>query len=201
MLFAIFKISPNNYLFKTFCFMKKYIGISLLFTTLFSLKSFAQSEKKYFISPGVKFGYTFGAGFSYGATIDVGVTNNSFIDHGKYGLSFNYTFIKVKKYTHRMRTINLMAQNDFACIKLGIGSVRNPWGYGKRNKCIVHGTNIDLSFAYPNKFSPWVGLSYFKYQRAAWAWFNKPYTTLYLNYKYDVLSPMYNNLENNNILK
>lgn len=181
--------------------MIKTIGFQLFFLACVCQKINAQDLQKYFVSPGVKLGYSFGAGVSYGITLDAGIKDNTYLNNGKYGLSFNYTFIKVKKYTHRMRTINLMVQNDYACIKLGFGRVRNPWGYSKRNKCIVHGTNVDLSFSYPGKFTPWIGACYFKYQRASWAWFNKPYSTIYLNYKYDVISPIYDKLENIEVLK
>lgn len=171
--------------------MSKTIGFFLLVFTLFYTNAKSQELGTVFVSPGIKFGHTLGAGFTYGFTLDVGVQNNFYMKNGKYGVSFNYSFIKVKKYTHRQFTFNLMAQNDFSKIKLGVGTVKNPWGYSKRNKCHVEGFNFDASFSYPNQYSPWIGFSYFKYERAAWAWFMKPYKTIYVNYNYDVLQPVY----------
>lgn len=183
--------------------MIKCIGFSVLFFLLISKKNAAQIEKTYFVSPGIKLGYTFGAGFTYGAILDAGVnsTSNSEIRNLKYGVSLGFTFIKVKKYTHRMSTISLMAQNDFTTIKLGIGKVKNPWGYSRRNKCKVFGAYVDMSFAYPSAYSPWIGLSYFKYKRANWAWFSNPYKTFYINYKYDALNPIYNAQEKGAVFK
>lgn len=181
--------------------MKKSIGLMLLFLSIIYQNTTAQDLQKYYVSMGIKLGYTFGAGFTYGATLDAGVKDNSYLTNGKYGISISYALVNVKKYTHRMRTFNFMAQNDFACIKTGIGSVRNPWGYGKRNKCIVHGFNLDLSATYPNQFSPWIGVSYFKFQRANWAWFDKPYSTLYLNYKYNTLDMFHNTQPDNRTAK
>lgn len=200
---SFYKYPPIIIYRKRYVFMIKNIGFFVFISLVVSGKINAQLQKTYFISPGIKLGYTFKAGISYGATLDIGVhdRSNSIVDNLKYGISLNYTFIKVKKYTHRLRSINLMAQNDFATLKLGLGKVKNPWGFGKRNKCRVPGINMDINFAFPNKYSPWIGFSLFKYKNADWAWFNKPYQTLYINYKYDVMSPIYNVQEQSGILK
>lgn len=181
--------------------MVKNIGFSILFLVFLQAVSYSQELGTTFVSPGVKFGHTFGAGFTWGFTLDVGVQNDFIVKNGKSGVSFSYSFINVKKYTHRQFTMNYLFQNDFTRIKIGLGTVRNPWGYNKRNKCRVSGFNADVSFSYPNQYSPWIGISYFKFRRADWAWFMKPYTTAYINYSYDVLKPVYKMAEKQQALK
>jgi hypothetical protein len=79
-----------------------------------------------------------------------------------------------------------MCQTGFADVKLGIGRVRNKWGRS-HNRCITHGINLDVSLAYPNEYSPWIGFRRFVYPRSDWAWFMTPYNSVYLKYKYDII--------------
>lgn len=107
-------------------------------------------------------------------------------------MSFFWYYISVQSnptrhYTHRARSLfsTFMFQTDFVDVKLGIGRVKNPWGNG--NRCIIHGPTADISFAYPNIYSPWIGFKTFRYNFADWAWFSKPYNTVYIKYKYDII--------------
>ena len=84
-----------------------------------------------------------------------------------------------------------MIQNNFLDFKIGYGRAKNKWGYtgggAKGNKCIVHGFNLDISASYPNQYSPWIGFRTFRYNNFAWAWFTKPYNSVYIKYKYDII--------------
>ena len=167
--------------------MKK---LSLVF--LLVIFSFAKaSANNFFFSPGISVGYTFGAGTNWGFFFDMGMVNQILEEDIKYGLSFSWYYVSVQStasrhYTHRIRSLScLMAENDFIDLKFGFGRAKNPWGTG--NRCIVQGTMADISFTYPNSFSPWIGFKTLRYNRADWAWFDKPYNTVYVKYKYDII--------------
>lgn len=175
--------------------IKKIYILLWLFLCLNSGNSFAQKigNQFYFVSPGASIGYTFGAGIKWGFNFDLGLKQNELVNSWKYGVSFSYYFVSVsqgyhyKRSFHRLRSTNLMLKNNFIDVKMGLGRARNKWGYDSRNGCIVHGFNIDLSFAYPNRFSPWVGLKSFRYKDSNWRWFDKPYTSVYIKYNADEL--------------
>src|ERR1051326_605088 len=154
--------------------MKKII-IPLLFI-LFSFEKVPANN--FFFSPGISMGYTFSAGMNWGFFFDMGMRNKIFERDIKYGLSFSWYYVTVqstptRRYTHRIRSLGcLMAENDFMDLKLGFGRVKNPWGTG--NRCIIHGPMADISFRYPNSFSPWIGFKTLRYSYADWAWLCKP---------------------------
>ncbi|HWY38384.1 MAG TPA: hypothetical protein VNY73_07475 [Bacteroidia bacterium] len=142
----------------------------------------------FFITPGVSIGYTFGAKINYGFTLDMGYALKEKGATYKAGLSLGYYLVKTKHSTHRLRSFNLLAENNFMSVKIGVGRARNPWGYGRRNRCIVHGYNYDVSFTLPgDPYSPWVGIKRFVYKPSQWAWFYQPYTSLYVQEKYTFL--------------
>src|ERR1051325_9942399 len=130
--------SPQKF-FVGFC------TLVFLWQTSLSARSFTDNL---FISPGLTIGYTFGAGINYGYCIDAGLikplTNNSNV---RYGISFSNYFVKTKKYTHRLRSISVMGQTDFADLKVGLGRARNKWG--RANRCITHGISYDFSIVDP----------------------------------------------------
>jgi hypothetical protein len=142
--------------------------------------------RSYFAAPGVHAGYTFGAGLTYGLTLDLGVQKATAQSSQRCGISLSWSAIHTKKYIHRMRTFSLMAANDFLQLKTGWGRVRNPWGYGNRNRCVTHGIFLDAALAYPDANSPWIGIRTFQYPLSSWAWFTKPYNTVYAGYQYNV---------------
>ena len=144
-------------------------------------------NKPVFISPGVSVGYTFGAKFNYGFVLDFGLASQNSPTHDKVGFSFYQYFVHTGKHVHRLRSFSIMYQNDYVDFKIGRGRAKNPWGYTNRNKCTVHGLALDISASYPSKYSPWIGYRLFKFNRADWAWFMKPYNSIYIKYKYDVI--------------
>ena len=168
--------------------MRKIIIIFLLVvvcrTNLFS-------GNNYFFSPGVSCGYTFGAGMNWGFMFDVGAIKYIPNNYLKYGLSFSWYYVSVQSsktmhYTHRLRSLGcLMIQNNFADLKLGFGRVKNPWG--TKNRCIIHGPTADISFSYPSIYCPWIGFKTLRYANEDWAWFSKPYNSVYIKYKFDVI--------------
>ena len=144
--------------------------------------------KKGFIEPGLSVGYTFHAGLNYGLVLDAGLVDNKTTTSLKYGLSFSYYFVTLKvrgkNHVHRLRSTSVMLENNFFDVKVGWGRARNKWGYGQHNRCIVHGPTADVSFAYPNRYSPWIGYKTFRYNNYDWAWFFKPYNSVYIKYRY-----------------
>lgn len=165
------------------------ISISLIFLIIgyFSVSGQSFSKQEYFVSPGLTIGYTIGAKINYGFVLDLGKIDKTNNGNLRYGFSFYYYFVQTKTHLHRLRSFSLMAQTDFLDIKLGIGRAKNPWGYQNGNRCIVRGLCFDISGAYPNIYSPWLGYRYFKFNRADWAWFFTPYNSIYLKYKYDII--------------
>ncbi len=145
-------------------------------------------ERNFYFSPGISIGHTFGAGLSYGFNVDAGFYKVSkFNTPVNAGLSFSRHWVQVKKYTHRISTLNLMLEGKNFDAKLGIGLVRNKWGYGKNNRCRALGTNMDISITADQLYAPWLGFRKFDYESAGWAWFGRPYSEAYVKYKYDVL--------------
>lgn len=172
---------------------KKHLRINkttaLFFSIVCYFTFYPQSfyNKPIFITPGISIGYTFGAKINYGFSLDVGIIDKQTNLTNKYGLSFYQYFVKTNKHTHRLRSFSIMYQNDYLNIKLGRGRAKNPWGFTNRNKCIVHGFCFDISASYPSIYSPWIGYRLFKFPLADWAWFMKPYNSVYINYKYDII--------------
>jgi hypothetical protein len=145
-------------------------------------------DKAFFCSPGITVGYTFGAKLNFGFVLDAGVIDklsNNF--ELRYGVSFYQYYVQTKTHMHRLRSFSLMAQTDFIDVKLGIGRARNKWGSGHNNRCITRGISYGVSFAYPNKYSPWIGFRQFIYPPSSWAWFTTPYNSVYIKYKYDII--------------
>jgi hypothetical protein len=167
----------------------------LFFSALFVAALFARSQDLrmgYFVTPGLTAGYTFGAGLNYGLTLDMGMSLKG-KDERVYrvGNSIAYYFVHTKRHTHRLRSFNLLLQNDFARLCVGTGRARNRWGYGKRNKCVVRGANFDLSVRpVASAYAPWLGFRRFVYPAAQWAWFNRPYNSLYASFSYPVSGDM-----------
>jgi len=166
---------------------KLVVGLVVVFA-LSIAQAQTKSEKSFFCSPGISVGYTFGAKFNFGFVVDAGIIDkrlNNF--EFRYGASFTQYYVQTKTHVHRLRSFSLMAQTDFVDVKLGIGRVRNKWGASHSNRCITHGISYDVSFAYPNEYSPWIGYRRFVYRPSSWAWFTTPYNSIYVKYKYDII--------------
>jgi len=145
-----------------------------------------------FLSPSITIGYTFGARVSYGAMLDFGYyqkskTNNTY----RFGLSLCHYFVEAKHHTGRLSSISAMMQKDFTDVKIGIGRAVNKWGYENRNVSKVFGFHYDVSFALPSKtYSTWLGIRHFIYKPGDWLFFEAPYTSVFLKYKYEVIRPI-----------
>lgn len=165
---------------------KRLIALLFLFLGLKEARAFDVLGKPCFVSPGFTFGYTFHAGINWGFTFDAGLSQKKEINPLRYGLSWSWYFVNLGRGDwHRMRSMNAMVQNDYADVKIGWGRARNKWG--TKNRCITHGINMDISFAYPDVASPWIGYRTFIYPPSSWAWFMYPYRSIYLKYKYDII--------------
>lgn len=91
----------------------------------------------------------------------------------------------------RITTVNVMFRKDFTDLKAGIGRVRNKWGYENRNRSTVYGFSYDLSLRLPDDIhNTWFGIRHFVYKPADWPWFEIPYTSVFLKYKYDLIKPV-----------
>lgn len=163
----------------------------LLFLSCFlSVSLFTNAQflgRTFFLSSAVTVGYTFGARINFGYQVDLGVekkfNDNMFM---KYGLSFSNYFVKTGKHTHRLRALSIMGSINFLDARVGIGRVKNRWGYGNKNRCVTRGINLDLTAGMANNNMPWIGFREFIYPPANWAWFNRNYSSVYLKYSYNV---------------
>jgi len=175
-------------------FNKKIILVFILGAFFYSAFSQKVLNHYYFVSPAVNVGFTFKAGINFGFSLDAGLINPSSNTNLKYGLNFSYYFVSTqltsnsRKKFHTLRSTNLMVQNNFFDAAIGLGRAKNNWGYGKRNRCTIHGVAADISVAYPNKYSPWIGIKTFHFNQPKWAWFIGPYNSVYAEYKYQMIS-------------
>jgi hypothetical protein len=140
------------------------------------------------LSPSVSIGYTFGARVNYGADLDFGYyTTDKNGAVYRAGLSLSHYLVEARHHVARISTVNVMFQKDFTDLKAGIGRLRNKWGYQNRNVSTVYGFSYDLSLRLPDPaHNTWFGLKHFVYKPADWPWFEIPYTSLFLKYKYDI---------------
>jgi hypothetical protein len=138
-----------------------------------------------FCSPSVSVGYTFGAKFNIGFSIDVGKHFNMETNPA-YGISFSYYLIKMNKGLHKQKSISTLIQNDFAKLKVGVGRMVNGWGYNKVNKCKVNGIATDFSVNTVNFISPSLGFKSFYYKKRNWSWFNENYHSLYIGVNHNI---------------
>ena len=143
--------------------------------------------RSYYASPGINIGYTFGAGATCGVSLDLGFQKMIGEINTREGISLSYSQVHTKKYVHHLRTFTFMAGTDYAQVKAGWGRVKNKWGYGNHNKCRTHGLLLDAAIAYPHEYSAWIGIRTFRYRYSSWAWFTKPYNTIYLDYHYNAM--------------
>lgn len=144
-----------------------------------------------FLSPSITIGYTFGARVSYGGMLDMGYYAKA-RDNSVYrmGVSLSHYFVEAKHHTGRLTAASLMLQKNFTDIKVGVGRAVNKWGYQNRNVTKVYGFHYDLSMAIPSKtYNTWLGIRHFIYKPADWPFFEAPYTSVYLKYKYEVIQP------------
>jgi|GEM_PF-1463625 len=142
----------------------------------------------FYFSPGASIGYTFGAGINYGLELDLGLYRfTDKVSSVNAGISLSSYWVQTKKYTHRLSTLNAMIEGKNFDVKFGWGKAFNKWGYKYHNQCKVGGFNYDLSVTSNQLYAPWIGMKRFKYSYANWAWFSKPYNSVYVKYKYDVL--------------
>jgi hypothetical protein len=153
----------------------------LLCFIAFSFLASAQDWKgNAFITPGVTAGFTFGAGMSYGVTLDMGMRKDDF----KYGLAFSYSFVHTQKYIHRLRSACVFGSYSFVQLKAGTGLAKNFWG--KKNRCKVRGFAWDMSFNHPDFPYAYAGYRSFLYYASGWAWFDGPYRSLYGGFRVPV---------------
>ncbi len=161
----------------------------LLFVTAFSsLKAQRFICNNLYFSPSVIIGYTFGAKISYGVELDFGYCNKDrFGSMYRTGFSLSQYWVIVKNHTAAITTANIMFQKDFVDIKGGIGRLHSEWGYQNRNKSTCYGFSYDASLRLPdNMNNSWIGIRHFVYEPGTWPFFEIPYTTVFLKYKYNL---------------
>lgn len=166
-------------------------GFMALLLVFPAMSGVAQSfiKEHLFLSPSITIGYTFGARVNYGADLDFGYQatdrNGSVY---RAGFSVSQYFVEAKHHTARIATVNLMFRKDFTDLKAGIGRIRNKWGYQNRNRSTVYGFSYDLSLRLPeNTHDTWFGIRHFVYKPGDWPWFEIPYTSVFVKYKYDLI--------------
>ncbi len=166
--------------------------VVLLFVTAFSpLKAQKFICNNLYLSPSITVGYTFGAKVCYGADLDFGYTaKDRYNAVYRTGLSVSHYWVIVKNHTAAITTASLMFQKDFVDLKGGVGRLHSEWGYQNRNKSTCYGFSYDLSLALPERNNnSWLGVKHFVYKPGTWPFFEIPYTSFYLKYKYDLAAP------------
>ena len=148
-------------------------------------------KKQIFLSPSLTIGYTLGARVNYGIDLDFGYTTTD--KHGsvyRTGLSVSQYFVEAKHHTARILSANVMFQKDFTDLKAGIARLQNKWGYQNRNTSTTYGFSYDLSLRLPDQaHNSWFGIRHMVCRPADWPWFEIPYTSVYLKFKYELINP------------
>jgi len=167
------------------------LGSVLLAAAFSSLKAQNFVRDHLFLSPSITIGYTFGAKVCYGAEFDLGYhTGTTHTSQYRAGLSFSHYWVIVKNHTAAITTANLMFQKDLIDLKGGIGRLHSEWGYQNRNKSTCYGFSYDLSLRLPDKNNnSWFGVRHFIYKPGTWPFFEIPYTSVFLKYKYELIKP------------
>lgn len=169
--------------------MKTFLCSSIL---LLSITGSSQSliSHHIFISPSLTIGYTLGARVSYGADIDFGyMVKDKTGSVYRTGLSVSHYFVEAKHHTARILSANIMFQKDFTDLKVGIARLRNKWGYNDRNVSTAYGFSYDLSLRLPERaHNSWLGIRHMVYRPSDWPWFEMPYTSVFMKFKYELIN-------------
>lgn len=164
------------------------ILIFLLITVFSQADATVQEGWKFYWSPEISIGYTFGLGLSTGMMVDFGYINpDQSGPFDRYALTLSGQRIRQKKgdRVHRQRAIMATCMIDNFNARIGYGRTKVGWGYNNNNACRVRGLSTDLSYTVlPNDINWRVGLKSFYYERSHWRWFNAPYETLYFSGAY-----------------
>jgi hypothetical protein len=134
----------------------------------------------WFVAPQVKAGYTFGAGFHWGCSIDLGLEQLSLGSMPlRYGYSFGRTHTSAHKgrYTHKMTTQALLLETNYGGMRMGITKIRNS--KGKKKNCSTRGLSTEGYVFLPSQIHPVIGFQRVTYRPSSWAWFDGPYNTVY----------------------
>lgn len=145
---------------------------------LVSLKSYAQNNltSNLYFSPHLTIGYTFGTGLNYGVDLTFGIfklkNDNPEINGA---LSLQYYFVNYMGSTHRLFTVNLVAESDYYRLALGAGDTKKKWGFRRINKSKAFGYHFDFGISTVSTYTPWLGLKVFAIHGGYWEFYNKPY--------------------------
>ena len=163
--------------------MKKKLILSylLVFCSLFAFSQENQSTTNIYFSPRITIGYTFGSGMNYGVDF---VVNLYTISEINLGIDYSFYLVNTETGAHRIKSINLMAENEIISAKIGAGMVKRVWGINKINKVKTGGIVIDVSATVdPYKF-PALGVRSFVFQRSKWPFYSQPsYISVYTYYR------------------
>ena len=162
--------------------MKKFILIS--FILVYSIGITAQDVETgphVYVSPRINIGYTFGAGLNYGFDVVVGLYSTK---NFNFGLAYSHYFVNVPKDFHRIKSINLVIENDMVNARIGAGIVKRKWGLRNINKATAPGISVDVSAGFDQYRAPWIGVKSFIINRKRWTFFDLPsYISIYGYFK------------------
>jgi hypothetical protein len=138
-----------------------------------------------YVSPFITIGYTIGAGMNYGFDITFGLFKVLY-DNPEINaaISFQYYFINYNKSLHIVKTINLIAENQYFRIGYGMGEVKKSWGFKKRNQSKAFGSAIDFGVTTYSYKTPYFGLKIFVPRKGTWEWCQDPfYVSIYTYFR------------------
>ncbi len=139
------------------------------------------SSTNIYASPRITIGYTFGSGMNYG--IDF-VLNIYSIEEYNFGINYAFYLVNTSSGTHRIKSFNIMAENDMLSAKIGIGMVKRVWGLKRINKVKTGGIIIDVSVAVEPYTFPSAGIRSFIFNRSKWPFYSQPsYISIYSYYR------------------
>ena len=153
----------------------------LIFVNSFIFSQENKNGTNIYFSPRITIGYTFGSGMNYGVDFIVNIyTVNEF----NFGVDYSFYIVNTPTGTHRLKSINLMAENKMLSAKIGAGLVKRVWGLNKINKAKTGGFIIDISATSDPFRTPSLGVRSFVFRRSKWPFYNQPsYISVYTYYR------------------
>jgi len=157
------------------------VAYLLILNSFFVLSQENQSSTNVYFSPRITIGYTFGSGMNYGIDFVVNIYST---EKFNFGVDYSFYWVNTATGVHRIKSINLMAENDMLSAKIGVGMVKRVWGLNKINKVKTGGITVDVSATVEPYKTPSVGVKGFIFQRSKWPFYDQPsYISIYTYYR------------------
>lgn len=167
------------------------LGVVLIIFLILQGEVLAQDGRfdRVYFTPTVSAGFTFGATFNIGVGLDVttSITSNpNQIRRTGVSLSHYLVLSKGGFQPHQISNFDLMYENDQLDIKAGYSLMRYSWGRARVNRWGQSAFNFDVSFTNRNANIPWFGVKSVFFNQVEWTWFDMPYFSAYVRQKFPI---------------